>query len=245
MSSDLSRNNASSDILSNADLRVAIIDCIREQNGETMQAIVESLVTKAEAREFEMDNWVARIYPTAQNVADGQGRPELWYRYTVRKLFSIKLMSSRKGFQNGDLDGYMPFIGIAIQLGIDANDFTPPLSLNCGLRRFYDIVGRDNVVEKAVQHKNTFMATLTPVDYVFEPTTEMIRHVRDIGENVKNESLAIGFVHGFCAAFGAGILDGFEYGVRLRLELDQNDENTPPRMWLFCFDAWEFFERAF
>lgn len=196
-------------------------NAMRAANGSGSEAMTDSILQKAASNQQQMNDAVAARFPTANDVNLASNDPG-WYSDALSALFTLKEQAATTGYQHGFVVAYPSAFLEGFKIGMDADDFSPPVTLTSGCRRFLELIGPEEVLSHLNSSRQMFMDRMA-VDEVSQETGGDSRH--QLGYSLRMECLLLGFLHGYCAAFGTGISDSFRPGAAFRADL----ENIVPR----------------
>lgn len=127
-----------------------------EENGTDNEDMNDTILAKGIARQPVMEVEIDATFPTAEDLNFQKNKP-LWFVNMVRALAVLRKQAAMRGFQHGFVEDYSPSLFRGFQLGIDAVDFSPPVTSQSGCWRFFKLIGEDEILEPITIQEVNFM----------------------------------------------------------------------------------------
>lgn len=198
-------------------LRRIFYTAIGHINGNNIDAMRDTIYSKADSTIFDIRSAVANAFPTKEHMDVLHDQPQ-WYQDCVGTFWEQKNIWAEASYRTGFISAYPAAFMDGLMLGIDSRDFIPPYTLANGRRRADDLIGRDKLNQRMNDCKVWFM------ERVYRPSISSFDelHIETEFKYLMRSELAwLGFKLGYSNAIGVAVFDAFELGRLFRDAVDQ------------------------
>lgn len=197
-----------------------VLHAIKQINGNNADAVIETLLAKAQLLIHICDSTLATVYPRAANLLFESVTPE-WHRVVLRSLFGNKKTHARIGFRHGFIAAYPSAFKDGLMLAIDAEDFTPPYTMQAVSRRAAELIEDEKYEDLLDETMDSYCASREIPTNVQSENEDYVR----IHQEYNKQRIYIeehGFICGFNAAISMALSESFDIGREFRIAIENN-----------------------